>query len=309
MNESRIGKRNPVRVVQGCGCLVEAMVLLMVACGRPRDDKWLGSGSLEARQVTVAAKLAGQLMGFFVDEGDTVCAGDVIAAVDSSKLVLQRAQLVAAQRELSHNLANARRTVELASEQYENARRQYERVRALAERGSAPQQQLDNAQIAHAAARTQLEAAKNALAALEERGKQLQAQMELLDTQVRDAAVRAPLAGVVVAKYAESGEMVAPGSPLVTIADLRELWVKVYLPEPELGKVSLGVQVAVRADAFPAEVFPGRISWVSPKAEFTPKNVQTRSARSELVYAVKVVVPNDQGRLLVGMPVEVSLSP
>jgi len=285
------------------------MWLLVLDCARPRDDRWLGSGTLEARQVTVGAKLAGQVIALCVEEGDSLSAGEAIAVVDSSKLVLQRVQLVAAQRELGHNLANARQAVELASEQFENAHRQYERVRSLAERGSAPPQQLDNAQVAYAAARTQLDAAKNTLAALEERAKQLQAQRELIEAQLRDATVEAPLAGVVVAKYVEQGEMVAPGSPIVTIADLHEMWVKVYLPEPDVAKVSLGARVAVRADAFPAETFSGHVSWISPKAEFTPKNVQTRSARSELVYAVKVVVPNEQGRLLVGMPVEVLLAP
>lgn len=296
-----------VRPSMHYGRVLWASALLLLGCSRAREDHWLGSGTLEARQVTVGAKLAGQLIALRVDEGDSVQAGALLAAVDSSKLVLQRTQVIAAQQELRHNIANARQAVELAAEQYDNARKQYERVRSLAERGSAPQQQLDNAQVALSTARTQLEAARNSLAALEERGKQLQAQRELLESQIHDAAVCAPLAGVIVAKYVEQGEMVAPGSPLVTIADLSEMWVKIYLPEPDLDKVSLGAKVAVRADALPAEVFAGTVSWVSPRGEFTPKNVQTRSARAELVYAVKVVVPNSQGRLLLGMPVEVSL--
>lgn len=282
-------------------------VLVLVSCRGSRDDTWLGSGILEARQVTVGARSAGELVALLADEGDTVAANALLAVVDSTKLALQRTQLLAAQRELALNLANAARAAELAAEQCENARKQYERIRALAERGSLPQQQLDSAELAYTAAQSQLQTARNTVAALTERGKQLEAQLALVQSQISDATVRAPLAGVVIAKYAEQGELVAPGSPLLAIADLREMWLKVYLPEPDVGKVSLGAKVTVHVDALPGQEFPGTVTWISPKAEFTPKNVQTRAARAELVFAVKVTVPNPQGRLLVGMPAEVSL--
>ncbi|MDZ7339627.1 MAG: efflux RND transporter periplasmic adaptor subunit [candidate division KSB1 bacterium] len=283
------------------------VALALMSCARPRDDAWLGSGILEAKQVTIGARSAGELVGLFVDEGDTVAAEALVAVVDTSKLILQRTQLLAAKRELAHSLANASRAAELAAEQCENARKQYERMRTLAERGSLPQQQLESAELGYTAARSQLEMAKNNLAALTERAKQVEAQLELLQSQLEDARIRSPLAGVVVAKYVEQGELVAPGSPLLAIADMRDMWLKVYLPEPDLGKVSLGAKVVVRVDALPGEEFPGTVSWISPKAEFTPKNVQTRAARAELVFAVKVSVPNNKGRLLVGMPAEVWL--
>ncbi len=285
--------------------LVWAVALGLCACGRQKDGSWLGSGTLEARQVTVSAKLAGELVALRVHEGDTVALGQPLAAIDSTKLVLQRAQLLAAQKELHHTRANALRAIELASAQLDNAAKQYDRFRSLAERGSATAQQLEGAQLGYQAALTQLESARNTLAGLDERARQLRAQRDLLESQIRDALVVAPLAGVVVGKYVEQGEVVAPGSPIVTIADLSEMWLKVYLPEPEMGKVSLGTKVTVRPDAFPREGFAGTVTWISPKAEFTPKNVQTRAARAELVFAVRVTVPNPQGKLLVGMPAEV----
>ena len=129
----------------------------------------------------------------------------------------------------------------------------------------------------------------------------------MLRQQLTDCTPLAPVAGVVVKKYVEVGELVTPGQPLIEIARLDTVWVKVYLPPEDLTRINLGDRAEVDPEDGRAEPMIGRVSWIASAAEFTPKNVQTREARADLVYAIKVIIPNPEHTLKIGMPVAVRI--
>ena len=171
----------------------------------------------------------------------------------------------------------------------------------------ATPQQYDDAENLLNAARTQAENARTAIEVLGAKGKQLEIQRRISESQLRDARIFAPLSGVVVETYVERGEIAKPGGPIALVADLSRLWVKIYVKEEELGKIVLNQSAELRIAAYPSRVFEGHVSWISPKAEFTPKMVQTRDARSDLVYAVRVDAENPEGIFKIGMPVDAVL--
>lgn len=156
-------------------------------------------------------------------------------------------------------------------------------------------------------ARLRLNAARDQIAALDAKAQQLRAAMDLIQLQMQDAVIRAPISGSILEKYAEAGENIPPVGAIVKIADSKHLWIKVYLSEKDVGLVSLNSMVRVRVDAISGQAFDGRVSWISPKAEFTPKNVQTRQARADLVFAVKVEFENPDQAAAIGMPADVLL--
>jgi len=304
MNLTRLGRRDSAIVI-GAAC-ASLLFAALSGCGGKKQAGFAGSGTLEATEVTVAAQTAGQILRLSKDEGDAVAAGDTLAVIDVEKLMLQRRQLLASVDEIRANRRPVAETVRQAADNYENIEKSYRRINALFEQGTATQQQRDDAHTKYQVAESQLESAKAQGATLDAREATVRASIALLDRQIRDGAVIAPLAGVVTEKYVESGEVVPAGGAVFKIADTRRFWIKVYVSERDLGLFSLGSAVQVRVDAH-AEPLAGEVSWVSPQAEFTPKNVETKDARAELVYAVKVSIENPPGALKIGMPAEVHL--
>ncbi len=286
-----------------CGALLFAA---LAGCGGDKSAGFAGSGTLEATEVTVAAQTAGQILRLSRDEGDAVAAGDTLATIDVEKLMLQRRQLLASVDEIRANRRPVAETVRQATDNLENIEKSYRRINALFEQGTATQQQRDDAHTKYQVAQSQLESAKAQGAMLDAREATVRASIALLDRQIRDGDVIAPLAGVITEKYVESGEIVGAGSAVFKIADTKRFWIKVYVSERDLGLFAVGSVAQVRVDAHP-EPLSGAVSWVSPQAEFTPKNVETKDARAELVYAVKVTIENPPGVLKIGMPAEVHL--
>jgi HlyD family secretion protein len=128
--------------------------------------------------------------------------------------------------------------------------------------------------------------------------------LSLAETRLGQATLTAPMSGLVLAKHAEPGEMLAPGAPVVTIARMDEVWLRGYIPEADVGRVVIGQRARVTADAWPGRALEGRVSFISSEAEFTPKNVQTEKERVKLVYRIKITLPNPKGELKPGMPVD-----
>jgi HlyD family secretion protein len=130
----------------------------------------------------------------------------------------------------------------------------------------------------------------------------------LAETRLSQAVLTSPMTGVVLSKHAEPGEMLSAGAPVVTVARMDEVWLRGYIPETELGRVKLGQQARVSIDTWPGRVFEGRVSFISPEAEFTPKNVQTEKERVKLVYRIKITLPNPKAELKPGMPADAVLT-
>ncbi len=298
-------KRTEKTVMQGFRIAALLFFIGTMACSRNHPDIIAGSGNLEATEVLVSSKATGQILKLFVEEGSEIKDGQAIAVVDTEKTFLQKRQLLAGLDELTLNIQNAQRAVTLANDNLANVQKKYERVKSLLSDNSATQQQFDDVETAYKAAETNSQNAKTSLQALRAKEQQVQVQLALTESLLRDAHIISPISGTVLEKYVEQGENIRLGGPVVNLANLQSMWIKIYLSETELGKVKLGSSADLSISAFPERSFPGKVTWIAAKAEFTPKNVQTKEARADLVYGVKVVVENPNGILKIGMPADV----
>ncbi len=280
-------------------------VMFITSCSGKKDQGAYSSGTLEATEILVSSETAGQIIQLNVEEGDPVTAGQVIAQIDSEKIYLQKRQILAGLEELALNLQNAARAIDLAKDNMDNTQKKYNRVKALLADESTTQQNFDDVETALKAAKTGYHNALTSLDALKAKQKQIEAQLALINQQLADTRIPAPVSGTIVEKYMDQGELTRPGSPLFLIADLSKMWIKMYITEADFGRVKQGGKARLETGLEPPRSFSGTITWISPKAEFTPKNVQTKEARADLVYAVKVVVDNPDGLLKIGMPADV----
>jgi len=284
-----------------------ALSVIIAGCTNNAKKSFLGSGTLEAEEIVVSSLLAGTVEELLVSEGSAVEKDQIIARLDTSKLATQRRQSEAALQELQINRRLAENGVRQARTQHENLTVNLQRQVSLLEGGSSTQQIVDDLKTQEEIARLRLSSAQDQLAALDAKENQLRAALDLVTLQLEDAVIRSPLAGSVIEKYVEAGENVPLGGAIVKIADVKRPWIKIYLAEGDVGLVSLNAPVRVLADALTGKSFEGRVTWISPKAEFTPKNVQTRASRADLVFAVKVEFDNPEGLAAIGMPAEVYL--
>ncbi|RPH97070.1 MAG: HlyD family efflux transporter periplasmic adaptor subunit, partial [Calditrichaeota bacterium] len=285
------------------------LLVLFLSCTESTDNAITGSGTLEAREVLVSAKQNGQILQLLVNEGDAVTTGQLIAQLDMEKYSIQRRQTTAGLDELRLNMENAQRAAASAHDLLQNTEKKYLRTQALLAEGSVTQQQFDDIETAFKTAQNQYDSAETTVHSLRAKGQQVQAQIDLLDSQIADGQITSPLSGTVLETFAEQGEMARIGSPIVNIADIERMWIKIYLKDAHLGQIRLGDQAQLSISSFPNQPFIGKLTWISSQAEFTPKNIQTKEARADLVYAVKIEVHNPDGRLKIGMPADVQLSP
>jgi HlyD family secretion protein len=307
-------------------------VFLLPSCrNQDKRETIIASGTVEAVEVSVAAKTSGQIEKIFVEEGAQVQEGDTLAIVDSASLAIQLRQAEAAvdlaRSQLDLLLKGARvediRQVEEAAKQAEatlnQASEDLERIQNLYAKESATLKMKQDAetrfqvvQAQHAAAQQALQKVRKLsrpeeVKAAQARLAQAEAGRDLLKKTIDDATIISPTAGIVTHKAREPGEFVGPGITLLTIADLENVRLNIYVTEVDLGRVRLGQQSDVRIDSHPDRVFNGTVIFISPEAEFTPKNVQTREERVKLVYRVKIQIPNPEGILKPGMPADASI--
>lgn len=264
---------------------VAALVIVIIAVlvVRSRNsgtaDALVLSGNVEVTEVNVGFKIPGRVVRLLTDEGRPVKKGERAALLDSAEY-----ESLAAQN---------RAFVQNAGATLEKTKKDHERAEELYKNGAISSQQMDAAKTAYDVAAAQLLQARAALAASEDR--------------LRDTAVSAPISGVVLRKNIEAGETIAAGTPVFTIGDLENPWVKVYVKEDKLGVVKLGQKAEIRTDSYPGKIYEGTVTYISSEAEFTPKNVQTQEERVKLVFAVKVSVKNVSNELKPGMPADVKI--
>jgi HlyD family secretion protein len=251
------------------------------------------SGTVEVTEVEISPELSAQVTTLHHREGDEVKEGDPLLDLDKSNL---EAQLRAAQA--ARQAAQAQ--VSLARAKMENAQRDYNRNFQLYQAKAISASAYD-------AIKTAYEIAKNTYVASQNQYKGAQAQVETLQVQLQKTHIVSPITGVVLERSVEAGEVVFPAMVLMTIGDLRSPWVRVYIGEPDIGKVRIGQKALVVTDAYPSRKFPGTLRYIASEAEFTPKNVQTRQERVKLVYEARVYLANEEGILKPGMPADVSL--
>ena len=287
-----------------------SMLLLAFAAAGCAKDKPDAYGTFEATEVTLSAESSGRLLAVHADEGARVAANALLAVIDTSSLVLQRDELRARRASVQGKGAEVDAQLSVVEAQRAVAQRTYDRTARLVAASAATAQQSD---AATRDLRT-LEAQAGAVRATRVTvGRDLAgvgAQLATLDDRVRRSRVSAPSAGTILARYVEPGELVQPGSPIVKMAALDSLVLRAYVAEAQLSRVKLGAAVQVQVDAGSGTMrtLPGRVTWVSSNAEFTPTPIQTREERVTQVYAVKVQVVNADGALKIGMPGELVLA-
>lgn len=280
--------------------------LFAIACGG-NDDRADGYGNFEATEITVSAEATGKLVAFDLEEGDRLAAGRVVGYIDTTQLALQKAQVEASRRKITATSSSVLSQINIYQEQERTLNVEKERIVNLLKDSAATQRQLDdvNGQLAVLRRRISSVRAQNASVLAE--FESLDAQLNLLKDQIRKSVITNPVEGTVLVKYAEQGEVASFAKPLYKVGNLDEMILRVYVGERQLPSLAIGGKTEVKIDAPDGmRSFPGTISWISSTAEFTPKVIQTKEERVNLVYAVKVNVKND-GALKIGMPGEMWL--
>ncbi len=304
--------------------------LVLAACGTA-TGAIEASGTIEATSVQVSSKSSGEILHLDADEGSRVKRGDILAVIDHAILDIQLGQeksgvdLAQAQLDLltsgarGEDLAQAREALNEANENLANAQEDFQRMDSLFKAGAATRKQRDDAETRFTTAKAQANAAEQGLKKLQNfaRPEEVKAALARLDQEafavrllektIRDCTVHSPTDGIVTEKLVEEGELAAPGSGLFVVTDLDTVKLTIYVPETDLGNIRLGQKARISIDSRRGTTFPGTVTYISPVAEFTPRDIQTRDERVKLVYAVKVEIPNPDGVFKPGMPADASL--
>ena len=285
----------------------------LIALGGCQDnEKYDATGVFEANTVTVSAETKGKIVALDIEEGDMVKAGEQVGLVDTILLSLQRKQIQSQQLSAEKSSPDIAAQAAALRTQIAHQQEECNRVARLLADGAATQKQYDDATAQLNILRGQLEGLLSRLdnnrGSISESVLALQYQKEQVEEEIRRSRIIAPCSGTVLLKYAEAGEYTMPGGAIFKMANLKEFYLRSYFTVSQLAHVSIGQQVTVIADFGEDNQYeyPGKIVWIAEESEFTPKAIQTRHSRANLVYAVKIAVKND-GRLKIGQFGEVRL--
>lgn len=321
-----MNKKTGLMVLVSLGVVLAAAILLR-RTGTETGNLKL-TGTIETTTVAVSFKVPGRLKERLVDEGQQVKAGQIVARLEDDELKDERtvrsADQQAAQAALADLKAGSRQeeiaasaaTLARLKAEAERAAQDATRAEALFKKEVIPRKELDAARAAKDATVAAVREGDERLKLVKvgprpDVVKQAQARLEgaaaarsLADTRLSQAILAAPISGTVMAKHAEPGELLAAGSPVITVAKMDEVWVRAYLPETQLGKIKLGQRAIVTSDTWKGRTYQGTVSFIASEAEFTPRNVQTEAERVKLVYRIKIIIANPQQELKPGMPVD-----
>ncbi len=292
----------------GAGVRVAAFATLALTLGACAKNGMAGDaqGTFEATEVVVSAEATGRILSFAADEGIPVAAGETVGHVEDTQLALKRKQLVASRGSVESRRPDIAVQIAALEQQVSTAETERRRVEKLIESDAAGRKQLDDANAQVETLRRQLAAQRTTLAAssrgITDEAAALDWQIAQLDDQIAKCAITSPIAGTVLEKYAERGEFALPGKALFKVADLDRMTLRAYVVASQLSGVTVGSRalVTVESGGKEARSYDGTVSWISGKAEFTPKTIQTKDERENLVYAVKIAVRND-GFIRIGM--------
>ncbi len=290
--------------------LFSAISLLLFSCnnGKLTSD---AAGNFEAVETVVSAEANGKILAFAVTEGEILTPGQVIGYIDSTQLYLTKLQLMQSRKAILTGRPDIKTQLESLEKELANAISDRNRIQNLVKGEVASQKQLDDANTRVEVLKARIDAQKSVLNTstntLTEQGGTVEVQLAQVEDQLRKCRIVNPVAGTVISKYVEPFEMTVQGRPLYKIADLENLYIRIYVSETQLSHIKVGqkAEVLIDSDKKDFKKYEGTISWISSKAEFTPKIIQTKEERVTLVYAVKVLVKND-GYLKIGMPGEVN---
>lgn len=294
-------KKSIVQILSFC--------MLLASCDSNKNNHD-ASGTFEAVETIVSAEASGKILEFNLNEGDELKQGDRIGYIDSTQLYLQRLQLIQNKKAILSSTPDSKSQIEVLQKELENAQGDKKRIENLVKGEVASQKQLDDINTKIAVLQSKITAMKSELgtrtSTINEQSNTVQVQLAQINDQLRKCTITNPVNGTVLTKYAEANEMIPVGKALYKIADLSTLVLRAYVTGNQFSSLKLNQKVTVLIDSTENEYkeYEGTVEWISNKAEFTPKTIQTKEERANLVYAVKIRVKND-GLLKLGMYADV----
>ena len=282
--------------------LLAATLLGLSSCGNKKGD-YDASGTFEATEVIVSSEANGKIMQFNIEEGQLLKADEEVGCIDTLQLYLKKMQLLASGKAIASKSTDINKQIAATKEQIGKAEYERKRTENLLKENAATQKQIDDIDSQIAVLKKQLEAQISTLqrgnASITEESSAYEIQVAQLDDQLRKCHITSPICGTVLAKYAEAGELATQGKPLFKVADVQHLFLRAYITADQLSQLKLGDKVKVFSDLGKDDrrEYEGTITWISDKSEFTPKTIQTRDERANLVYATKIAVKNDEGKI------------
>ncbi len=288
-----------------------ASVLVFASCGN-KDVDYDASGVFETTEVIVSSRGTGEIVSLNVEEGQTVAANQPLGALDMTQLVLKKQQLNAGKDAATSRRLNTATQVAALRQQIANLKQEEARFMALLNDGAATQKQVDDIGYQIATLQRQLSAANEQVStanqSIDGQSAGFDAQIGQVEDMMQQAVITSPIDGIILSKYAEAGEFAVPGRALFKVADVSDMKLRAYVTADQLTGLKIGQKVKVYADQGEngRKEYDGTVSWISSEAEFTPKTIQTRDERSNLVYAIKITVHND-GLIKRGMYGDVKL--
>ena len=282
------------------------ITLTLFSCNKEDNDAD-AYGNFEATEVTISAESNGKIEFLNLDEGMLLEKETVIGQIDTIQLYLNKEQLIASKKTIYSKSANVLSQRSVIQEQLKTAKIEQNRITTMFNENAATQRQVDEIYGKVKVLQQQINSVETQNAPILNEVKSIEVQIEKINDQLKKSKIVNPIKGTVLTKYAEPNEITSFGKPLYKIADLSEMTLRVYFSETQLSSIKVGQEVSVLIDENEGtKSYKGKISWISSAAEFTPKIIQTKEERVNLVYAVKVIVTND-GSLKIGMPAEVKL--
>jgi len=270
------------------------------------DNEYDATGAFETTEVTISAEGSGKLLAFDVTEGQVLQAGETVGTIDSVQLYLRKKQLLATGKSIQVRRPDVQKQIAAIEQQITTAKIEKKRIENLLKANATNQKQLDDVNAQIAVLEKQLDAQKTTLVTtnqgITEDNEGIKLQVAQIEDQLKKCRITSPINGTVLVKYVEKGELVMPGKALFKIADTENMILRAYITNDQLSQLKIGQKVKVACDFGTEKMkdYSGTVAWISNKAEFTPKTIETRDERANLVYAVKINVKND-GILKIGM--------
>ena len=280
--------------------------IILISCNK-NSEKADAYGNFEATEITVSSESNGKIEFLNVEEGEQLKKGSLVGLIDTLQLHYNREQLKASIETVQSKSTSVLSQINVLNEQLKTAKIEQTRIQNMYAENAATKRQIDEIDGKVKVIEKQISSVQSQNAPILNEIKSIKVQIEKLDDQIKKSKITNPVDGTVLTKYAEPSEITAFGKPLYKIANLNEMELRVYVTETQLVQIKIGQKVTVAIDADnDTKKYEGNITWISAQAEFTPKVIQTKEERANLVYAVKVAVKNE-GSLKIGMPAEVWL--
>ena len=286
--------------------LFTSLLVAVLSC-KDKNNEADAYGNFEATEITVSAEANGKIEFLEIEEGNKITKNQIVGVIDTTQLHLNKLQLLASIETIYSKSTNVLSQRKVLSEQLKTTKMEQNRILSMYKESAATKRQVDEIEGKVSVIQEQMNSVGTQNAPILNEVKSLEVQIKKIEEQIKKSKIENPVEGTVLTKYAEPNEITSYGKPLYKIADLSEMTLRVYFSETQLASIKVGQEVTVNIDDKDGtKPYKGTISWISAAAEFTPKVIQTKEERVNLVYAVKVLVKND-GALKIGMPAEVKL--